>query len=74
MLSFSDVRAAKSETLINVPENRKKLRYRRSVFINVVYGPVYMEEVLPNNRGGLPSSIVFPGSVYMRGRVTLGGG
>ena len=24
--------------------------------------------------GGLPSSIVLAGSVYMRGRVTLGGG
>ena len=24
--------------------------------------------------GGLPSYIVFPGFVYMRGRVTLGGG
>ena len=43
-----------------------------------VLGPVYMGEGNPPGRvtllGGLPPSIVFPGFVYMRGRVTPGGG
>jgi len=44
----------------------------------VVEGPFTWKEGNPPRRvtllEGLPFSIVFPGFVYMRGRVTLGGG